>query len=134
MSQIKAEKFLQRVVTIRIDYRGKSLRVVPENATIFDGEPRPFSSRPLEVRWVVRGLEKEDTVRIQPKPGSSQRLFNPDNEGVFEITWPMNSICSGKPHEREPGAKIDWFYDVAVVRDGETLFKIDPCIILQGGG
>ncbi len=134
MSQIKAEKFLQRVVTIRIDYRGKSLRVVPENATIFDEEPRPFSSRPLEVRWVVRGLEKEDTVRIQPKPGSSKRLFNPDNEGVFEITWPMNSICSGKPHEKKPDTKIDWFYDVEVVRDGETLFKIDPCIILQGGG
>jgi hypothetical protein len=153
------EVFDQEVVEIRVDYRAKRISVEPERAKIYFQWSREGRDRlkPVQARWLVKGLDKDHVLHIVPKDKAPKGVFPIPGEfgrrEAYTVEGGFNSIVSGEvlrlpklvkdkgyvDLERGESFNADrpytvvWPYDVIVAnRDGEVLFQVDPEIIILG--
>ena len=153
------EVFDQEVVKIWVDYRGESIMVEPEKAKIYFQWNREEKDplKPVQVRWLVKGLSKDHVVHIVPKEKAPDGVFPIPEEfegrPAYSIQGEFNSIVSGEvlrlPYlvkdkgyvnlkrgeafgEDNP-YKVVWYYDVIVAdRRGRVLFRVDPQVVIHG--
>jgi hypothetical protein len=121
----------QVVITIAVE--GNRLKMFPcRSGDIMTYYRKPGARhspvKPVEVRWVVRGLTGNRKVQIRPKEG---------NTGIFldtpvDISPPNNSLRSGQPRRGPlPGTTLTWEYEVALMDNGTELDLIDPDIQIK---
>ena len=91
----------------------------------------PLHGRPLEVRWVVTGLQAGQFVRIQPKDRGPKTFAR---KSPFQIGPDSNTLTSGHPrHGAGPGRCFTWRYDIVLYAGerGKELDRLDPGIIIK---
>jgi hypothetical protein len=176
--QPRQEIFDQEVVEIYVDYAPNDaktdaekseqrsskkitgIRVEPDVAKIYFQwkSDRKDSLKPVQARWVVRGLQRDHILYVVPKEGAPEGIFPiPDDEyggrRAYRIDGKNNSIRSGEvlqlpelvkekgylnPRRERAAASGDyytfpWHYDVVVTdQQGNELYKIDPQIDISG--
>jgi len=102
----RPEVFDQEIVQITVDSRKKSITVEPERAEIFfqwHRKKRDHQS-PDQVRWVVRGLERNQVLHIVPKEKSPEGVFPIPRKFQGRPAYSIdgrrfNSIVSGEVEE-----------------------------------
>jgi hypothetical protein len=94
----------------------------------------PLQGRPREVRWVVRGLQKDQFIRIEPKDAAGDDMFDPPP--VLDVSDGFNTITSGFPRLRPgPGKKLTWHYNIVlygrVNGKAQQLDRLDPDVEIK---
>jgi hypothetical protein len=90
----------------------------------------PLQGRPLEVRWVVTGLKKDQFIRIEPKETNGGEMFDPPR--VLEVSDGYNTITSGSPLLRPgPGNTLKWRYNIVLYDKGGQLDRLDPDVVIK---
>lgn len=154
----RPEIFDQEVVKITVDYERESIRVEPESVKIYFQwtEKHKDPLRPVQARWVVKGLRKNHVVHIVSKEEKPKVRFpfprRYRGRPSYAIDGKNNSIVSGEVQELPDLKKNEgytdrrrdryddgdpyeevWRYDVVVTnRRGQELFRIDPEIVVAG--
>ncbi len=77
----------------------------------------------------------------RPSISKKEMLFKGVDGEKFVIKAPFNSVYGGLPQEPdfagEPGSlprRLEWFYDVEVIRDGKVIIRKDPEIWIEEDG
>ena len=148
MPKIEPENFEESLVNIRIHYTVGMIDVNPQIVEIFTEHEgaaegrRPRRIQGRKVRWVVENLRQGHDLLIRPKKDNPRPgLFNPHDGGRFVIPGEFNSIASGEPQLGEKENRllaarkpVDWEYEIEVRKGRRVLAKVDPCILVAGGG
>lgn len=130
VSDPEPQKIHQAIVTVSVTdpdatQAGVEIEVLPETARIFvseDGQRDP--ERSYQVRWVIAGPRPGWTVRIRPKEGEAEDIFDfPDrSEGrpAFHVPGNYNTHPSGAAlYFPEPGDERFECHEEEIA--GETL-------------
>ena len=73
----------------------------------------PLQGRPREVRWLVKGLQKDQFVRVEPKDPAGREMF--DDPPELDVSEGFNSITSGFPLLRPgPGKRLTMHYNIVI--------------------
>ncbi len=124
-------------VLVQIEVVDGKIYVYPDEAEIYYvwDPAHATPGRPHEVRWMVKGLEPGQHVRIVPK--------NPANDAFgcgsqFEVPPGYNSVPSGHPRLRPspPNKRLDWFYTILVIEKDpggkdRVVAQLDPDIVIK---
>ena len=113
------ESFAQ--VSISVDHGAKKITVSPDEVTIYLDD----SDGPGMVCWVVANLAEKTTLHIADKEG--QEGYFPS--AAWRLTKAGNIAGSGRPSKAGR-----WEYKLRVTEGGESLYSLDPTVIIEGGG
>jgi hypothetical protein len=95
--------------------------------------PNCSPAKPHEVRWVVKGLQQGQFLRIEPKNPGDQTFGDAPK---FDVPPGFNSITSGPPALRAgPGASLVWAYSIVlcekVAGKVQELSRLDPDVVIK---
>ena len=119
-------------VLVTIAVKGNKLSMYPQRSgdvLAYFRRQGHSPAKPVEVRWAVDGLGKDQMVRIVSKPG-----VDPVFPGEpYEIAYPNNTICSQSPMKgpKTPHGVLSWSYTITLLENGRTLDVIDPDVEIK---
>jgi hypothetical protein len=127
---------LSNQVLVQIEIARGKLHCYPQRASdtlIYKRKQArvPVHGRPLEVRWVVTGLQDGQVVRILPKDRGPETFAR---QSSFQIGPDSNTLTSGQPrHGAGRGHCFTWRYGIVLLAGerGKVLDRLDPGIIIK---
>lgn len=98
-------------------------------------------SEQMKERWANGKSYSKSRYARKPSISKHSGLFRGVDGERFVIKSPFNRVSSGLPRapdfEGEPGdlpRRLEWFYDVEVVKDGKVIIRKDPEIWIEEDG
>jgi hypothetical protein len=129
---------VENQAVVHVDVSSGEIECFPQRAgetlifNCWDAVAHPPGPRPVEVRWVVTGLQSDQYVRIVPKAGTGAGIF--PNWEPLDVRYGFNSVTSGEPGQRAgAGQSLAWIYAIELWdgKLGKRLKALDPGIIIK---